>query len=197
MAASRLPAGPPHHYPEKLVSDIQKILDDTDGPPLVRVQEIMNLAIKHGVGHYLELDCSVFLTHPSNRCDLMLDWMRMHRNGASIKAAGACDAKLGESVCFELSPVPKLREAQLAKNQELIDSAGGHIAPITGAERYLHVGCSHFTQFCKAAKAGVKTHIEELQDGNGCLSTQVLEKGDPFFAGLLSGGWKWYVSVTA
>ena len=64
---------------------------------------------------------------------------------------------------FELSKDPKRRAMQLTKNNTTIERANGLLANATGKERFITVGCSHTTQFCKLAMIGGITSRPKLR----------------------------------
>ena len=181
-------------YTVEQVKHVQDLLDDESLAPFTKLQRIVRYAVDQNIACYIDgLKADLFCVHPDNRSSLLLDWFKMHENGWKIKKAGANEAKLNESVCFEVSIDVKKRKIQIDLNKKLVNEAKGHVAPVTGKERYISVGASHFSQFVKAALAGAKTPIKELQDANGCLQAGVLTKGDEFFESLINRGWKWLV----
>ena len=92
-----------------------------------------------------------FLTHKFNRGGLMLSPHTAHRNATRLFLSKAADKKqLVNAVCFELPLSGATRASHLQANEQLISRASGFLAPITGDERYVTVGCGHtgFLQRC-------------------------------------------------
>ena len=183
-----------HGYTPEQINFVENLLQDKTLAPYVKLQRIVHYCVKENIASYIDnLTADLFCIHPDNRSSLLLDWFKMHSNGANIKKAGANEARLQESVAFELSHNLTEKAAQLNSNRKLVKDSGGHVAPVTGKERWISVGASHFTQFVKGAGVGVKTPIAELQDANGCLQNAILEKDDEFFANLIKRGWRWLI----
>lgn len=68
-----------------------------------------------------------------------------------VLANGPDFAKIHQSVCIELATDPQLCKHQLDSNEKLLQSSN-QLAPVTH-ERYLPLGSSHLSQFCKAVQA--------------------------------------------
>jgi len=163
------------------IDTVQGLIDDDTLAPYVKLQRLIKFSKDEGIADVIDgLTADRFLVHSDNRGGLLLDVYKLHQNGANIKRAGANQARLQESVAFEVSTNIKQREDQFASNRKLVENSGGYLAPVTGAERWRSVGTSHFSQFVKGAMHGVKTPVASLQDANGCLQTSILEKSDDF-----------------
>ena len=78
----------------------------------------------------------------------------------------------------------------MSANEALISQYGGYLAPYTGDERYVTVGCGHTVAFCKQASIGGKTPSKDLQDDQGRIDRQKVCK-DPVFASMIQDGWQW------
>ena len=98
-----------------------------------------------------------------NREWLLTSPHNAHKNGADIKSAGADLEQLSNAYCVELSESGARRDAHIAKNQALVQRAEGLLAPVTGVERFISVGCGHTSQFCKLADVGDATCEPSLQ----------------------------------
>ena len=84
------------------------------------------------------------------------------RNAAKIKAAGAKLKNLVNAIAFELPNSRPLRAEHIRKNADLVRGAGGLLAPVSGMERYITLGCSHTAAFCKTAQLARETSAVEL-----------------------------------
>ena len=185
-------------FSDKLIEFIQQLLDNKDKiAPNTTSQRIIDYAIQERIARYHPgLKAQQFLVHNENRGKLMLDWYQMHENGSKIKKAGARESKVSKDcVAFELASCH--RAVQIASNEQLVAQSNGHIAPVIGNETFVSVAGGHFSQFVKAAEAGCKTPIVELQDACGCLSVAVLSKDDEYFKSLCENGWEWLVFPAA
>jgi len=181
-------------YTTLQIDTVQGLIEDSTLAPYVKLQRIIKHCKQEGITQTVEnVTADMMLVHPDNRGSLLLDFYKMHQNGSNIKKAGANTARLQESVCFGVSTNIAKRSLQFDANRKMVANSGGHVAPVAGHERYISVGTSHFSQFCKGALAGVKTPIAALQDANGCLQKSTLEKNDEFFSSLLNDGWSWLV----
>lgn len=113
--------------------------------------------------------------------------------GARILHNGPDFQKIHQSVAIELSNEPARRKNQVEANQRLILSSQGQLAPLSGQERYLSLGSSHLSQFCRAMMACSKTDQQELA-ANGHLSMEVATKGQlSTFQDMCTKGWPWLV----
>jgi hypothetical protein len=133
-----------------------------------------------------------FLVHEKNRSNLMLNGGKAHKVGEQIHHAGADPKQLDATFAFELAKESDRRDAQLKKNQELIDRSSNLVAPINGKERFLTIGTSHFTQFVKQALRGGKTNSKKLQDRLGNIDTQALKRNKNM-SKLMELGWPWKI----
>jgi hypothetical protein len=182
-----------HGIPQEQVDHVLGLLR-TQLAPYTKLQRINAYCIANNIAYRLEsLTADKFCVHMSNRSELLLDVHNMHQKGHCIKTSGAMESKTSESVAFELSTQPAVRERTLVGNQKVVDNAGGLMAPVTRKEQYSSVGGSHFSQFVKATCAGCKTNVPELQDANGHLSVQVICKDDEYFLKLCNQGWSWLI----
>ena len=93
----------------------------------------------------------------------------------------------------ELALDGELRKTNIERNSELIDKAGGLLAPINGAERYLTLGCGHTVAFCKTAQVHGDTSAPELMcQGSTKIDVQkICESKD--FDTMIHVGWDWEI----
>ena len=87
----------------------------------------------------------------------MLSVHNAHANAATIVKVGADRSQLSNAVCIELATEGHAREINIQKNKTLVARAKGKLAPVTGEEKYLSVGCGHTAAFVKLAKVGGPT----------------------------------------
>ena len=120
--------------------------------------EVKGLAIpkKHKLlKHAQQVPPTLSLVHKEHRNRMMLNHWNVHKKGAGIYGIGADLKQLSVAICAELAPHGQTREDQLQANQNLLKKAGGLLAPISGDEQYLSLGCSHTVAFCKLLEHGV------------------------------------------
>ena len=134
-----------------------------------------------------------FLTHKYNRGGLMLSPHNAHRNAEKLYLSRAADkTQLINAVCFELPPSGATRDMHVEANKKLIDRSNGFLAPLTGDERYVTVGCGHTVAFCKNAAIGGKTPSFDLQDDSGNIDKNKIGQHE-VFASMVNEGWNWQV----
>jgi len=115
-----------------------------------------------------------------------------HRNAAKIAKVGPDLKELRNAVAMELAPQGQLREEHISFNNKLISRSQGLLAPATGCERYLSLGCGHTVAFAKAAGAGGKTPEVSLQDVHGNIDTNAL-CANATFKTMSTVGWDWII----
>ena len=133
-----------------------------------------------------------FLTHKENRNRLMLNHLNVHKKGFVIYSIGADRKQLTTAVCVELAPSGPTRVSNLEANIALIKTSRGLLAPATGEELYLSLGCGHTAAFCKVAPLGGPTPEKGLQDNQGNIDYGKLVKQAEYKA-MLEEGWDWSV----
>ena len=118
----------------------------------------MKILEKYKLCYHLEnVNPRFFLTHRHNRGGLMLSPHNAHRNATRLFLSKAADKKqLVNAVCFELPPSGETRAMHLDANEKLISRSNGFLAPITGDERYVTVGCGHPSHFVRSLQFAEK-----------------------------------------
>ena len=182
-----------HPYSAELVKEVQSIIDH---PPSVGIetawQQFVAVSEREHIHHPVEnASPALFLVHHKNRGGLGLNPHNCQRNVRNIRRVGANLRKLDTAWCFELQAKGARRERDLECNRKIVRRAQGILAPITGAERYVTVGCGHTAAGCKAALAGCKASEPEIADESGFISLPKLQK-DKGLATMLVG-WDWNV----
>jgi len=144
-----------------------------------------------------EVDPKLFLPHKNNRGGLLLSPHNVHRNAAKILASGANMANLTNALCVEMPAAGPARAAHIQKNNSLIQRSSGLLAPISGGERYLSLGCGHTVAFCKAAQISGVTSAPSLQvPGATKIDLQKICQSTDF-ATMVRHGWSWEVVSSA
>ena len=176
---------------EQFCTEFEKALaDGRNLPPKAALDLCMEVIWKYKQAYKFTGPCDVFLTHPENRSRLMLSARNAHKLAEQIHLSGADYAQLGNALCFEIAIDATKKKSQLDKNRALILRSGGLLAEISGAERFITVGCGHTAGICKHAEAGGRTSSKILQDSNGYMDVAKLKK-NATFKKMLEVGWEW------
>ena len=158
-------------------------------------QKIKSLLVQGGHLYQAKLTPSHFLIHPSNRGGAMVSWHDCHDKGAKILATGPDFGKISMAVAMELATEPQAKEKQVQANQVLCQASQNQLPSPTGQERFLTLGCSHLTMFCKAVMASCTTGHEDLKSMcQGQLSMDACCKGQgekAIFHQMCHQGWDW------
>ena len=93
---------------------------------------------------------------------------------ADLEAHPAHWARSEKDPSQELSNQMAEKKSQIAANETIAHASEGTLCPPSGQERFLSLGSSHLSQFCKAALHGCTTSNEELTaiSHNGNLNLQ-------------------------
>jgi hypothetical protein len=162
------------------------------------LQKLLESLRKHTLMYKVDsINAELFLTHKANRGGLLLSPHNVHRNAARIKSCGADVKQLTNALCMELATSGKTRDDHLEKNSKLIGRAAGLLAPITGSERYLTLGCGHTAAFCKQAAVQGRTSQKSLQCSDSELVDLQKLCGNAHFKTMIMEGWSWEVVCAA
>ena len=178
------------YFPKVVVEKGWEIHLDTSLPIMTKksmFEELLNMAqaIEHGV----LVNPKFVMVHPANRSGFGINAHNSHRIGALIKRVGADFDELKSCWLFEVSGVPKQREAQLDFNEKLVRAADGKLAPLNSAEKFLSVSKSHTFALARAVTHCCKTDNVELAGADGHIDAQRLRR-DAKFAKMLDEGWQ-------
>ena len=168
---------------QQLKTMIKQIMDDTDVPPNKRLDRLTAFLKEHALAYSSILAPGEMLVHPHNRGGAMLSALDVHDKGQKIKELGFRRSLLTDSICFEISPLPDKRKAQIAANEELAKKSGGMLAGVQGSERFMTVSSSHTTAYLKACMFKCK-----MPHGSGFLNLE-----DDAMKDACSKGWQWLV----
>jgi len=194
MACSKMSAGADSIMSPAFVAEFGTCLELKSLAPNEHFFLLVKILDEHGMTYVLpQLHSKYFLVHKGNRGGLLLSPHNCHKNAEGIRASGADLALLNNAYCMELPDNGVLRAEHLAKNQALIDRAGGLVPAINGLERFISLGCGHTSQFCKLAAAGGETPRAKLQiQGSKKISLEYL-CNDKNFETMIKVGWDWRV----
>jgi len=177
-----------------LVERVQKLMGSTDEGPITKWTNVIEILKGEQLAYVApKIAPTDLLVHPDNRAKLGVNPHNAHRTGAYIKKMGADLDLLKKATAFEVCPYEPKKSEQLGFNRKLVAQSNGLLAPVSGTERFLTVGCGHTAAFCKAAMAGCTTPQQTLADKAGCLNVQHLSRNDQSMAAMLSEGWAWTV----
>lgn len=131
-----------------------------------KLDKIVEVLKAHSLAWVATLTPDLLLTHPENRGGTMCNPFDCHFKGEKILTTGLKAALLpANSVAIEMSQNPSTRQLQIQKNKDLSANSQNMLAPVSGKERYLTLGCSHFVQYCRALQGqalspqGEKLHM--------------------------------------
>ena len=173
--------------------DFQMMLKQESAVPYNELlQNLLFCLEKHKLLDEREMCASKMLVHHKNRNGLMLSVHNAHANAATIVKVGADRSQLSNAVCIELATEGHAREINIQKNKTLVARAKGKLAPVTGEEKYLSVGCGHTAAFVKLAKVGGPTPEASLADDKGMIDVGKLKR-NPEFNAMIEKGWSWKV----
>ena len=135
-------------------AEVEALMESSDQGVNSRLDKIIDVLKRNNLAWVTTLKPSELLTHPENRGSTMCNPHDAHFKGEKILSTGLKPSLLpANSVAIELSQLPPIRDFQLAKNKELSANSQGLLAPVSGTERYLTLGRSHFVQYCRALQA--------------------------------------------
>lgn len=135
-------------------AEVEALMESTDQGVNSRLDRIIDVLKRNNLAWVATLKPSELLTHPENRGSTMCNPYDVHFKGEKILSTGLKPSLLpSSSVAIELSQVPATRNWQLQKNKDLVANSQGMLAAVSGQERYLTLGCSHFVQYCRALQS--------------------------------------------
>lgn len=158
-------------------------------PPRLKLGKVIEILLDAGQAQKITMEPDKLLPHPKNRGGRMVVAADVEYKGGMIVTAGAKMELIGESIAFELPEEGPMKQHYLGLIQELVDSSGGKLAPISGKEVALTVASSHTTAFCRMSIAGTKTANDKLANNAGYVQPPEAFKGD--FAQMCRTGWSW------
>ena len=99
-----------HGLSKDVVAKEQAILEDKGKSVGEIKDEFVEFMFELNLAQKGILHTDVLLTHPKNRCSLLLNPNNAHRNGSLIRRVGANLGELHGAVSMEMSPKPKRRQ---------------------------------------------------------------------------------------
>ena len=105
---------------------------------------------------------------------------------------GAHGSQLPNAVCIELATEGHNRDINIQKNKALVARSKGKLAPVTGDEGFLSVGCGHTAQFVKLAQVNGPTPEPSLATDKGMIDVGKFKR-NPEFKAMIEKGWTWKV----
>ena len=166
---------------------MQKVLDSKDVPN-EKIDQFVNIALKHGMATLEILTPDKLLPHPQNRGKRMLVAAELHLKCANIVAAGPKMERIGKSIAFELPNEP-VRSQYLAKIDHLVENAQGMLSSVNGTEVGLTVGSTHTAALCRVSLDQCITDHPKLANSMGKCHSPEAFPGD--FKHMCYKGWEW------
>ena len=177
----------------ELYDQIHTLLDNKKAGVLTTWNQILAGLLQAKVAHTRVVRVSELVVHPLNRKGLGVNAYNVHSTLDKVRTMGADKKKLKQAAAFEMSSDAGKRDEQLAFMQRLIDGAGGMLAPLSGDERLMTVAASHFSQACRAVKAGCRTPEPNLKDAAGNLNEIHVCGSDAELTKLINVGWNFVI----
>ena len=178
---------------DELRGRTQALLDNKKVGVLSKWNQILEWLLSTKIAYVRKVLISELSVHPLNQNGLGVDAYNVHSTLDKVRDMGADAGKLRQAAAFELRSEPDERDAQLAFMQKLVDAADGMLAKLSGNERLLTVSSSHFSQACRAIKAGCRTPEPKLQDPEGNLNELRICGADEVLKDLINNGWTFVI----
>ena len=124
--------------PPGLIQEVESIVNGAE-PVNTRVTKVLRLLESHGLCQTQTLKPSQVLCHPSNRGGQMVSHFDVWAKGHQLLAVGLQVQLLQDSICIQMATDPQKRQQQVWKNQQLVQEAGGSLAPVTGQEGHSEI----------------------------------------------------------
>ena len=179
-------------WTEEIVNQINSILQLKAGA-LTKWNKIASILFEHNLAYKQRINLDEIFVHPKNRSGLGVNPHNAHQTLAVVKATGGDLEANRKTTCFEMAPHGATQQGQMQFNMDLITRSEGLLAPPTGRERYFSVASSHFSQACRAVRAGCRTKQKALQDSSNMLNVLHVCEGDDALRHLITEGWEWTV----
>ncbi len=180
---------------QTLIAEMRDILVNSDIPLFTRYMRTKQMMLDAKVGYFVVIGPWSLLCHPENRNKLGVNPHNCHANGKKIHMTGADRTLLVQACCVEMPPATSDRySTTIAFNKRLVETSNGLLAPVSETEKYLTLGTSHTSAFCKAAIHACKSKYEDLADSNGNLDTQAIKAKNAEFRAMLEEGWSFFVA---
>ena len=151
------------HFAESIVRAGDNLLGKGGGSTAVNTMcaDFLEFCRANKLSYRVKLHTSQVMCHPKNRGGLMLNPYNAHKNLDTVHKVGANMKELHAAVCVEVSGRPDVKASEIAANRNLIDASDGLLAPLSGEERVLSVGCGHMAGGCRAANNCCRTHVHD------------------------------------
>ena len=175
-----------------VVKALEAIRQDQSLAINAKAQKICGILQQKGLLYEQQIHASLLVVHHQNRSGMMLNSFDCHKTGVAALKVGWQEAKLSESLCFEISADNHKKETQLDAMRGLVVGAENRLAPVSGKERFRTVSSSHISQFAKAVHFGqCSSELPELKQFT--VEALHMQFKDDEFARLVRHGWTWRV----
>jgi len=125
---------------QQVVEEVQATMAGTDGI-YHKIEKVLTILESNGWAQKMTIQPKDILCHPSNRGGAMLSFYDAWSKGKAMLSVGLQKKLLHGSIAREVSKKITKRSAQIAKNQQLVKDSQGHLAPVSGQERFLASFC--------------------------------------------------------
>ena len=130
---------------QQVVEEVQATMAGTDGI-YHKIEKVLTILESNGWAQKMTIQPKDILCHPSNRGGAMLSFYDVWSKGKAMLSVGLQKKLLHGSIAMEVSKKSTKRSDQIAKNQQLVKDSQGHLAPVSGQERFLASFCFSISQ---------------------------------------------------
>jgi len=130
---------------QQVVEEVQATMAGTDGI-YHKIEKVLTILESNGWAQKMTIQPKDILCHPSNRGGAMLSFYDVWSKGKAMLPVGLQKKLLHGSIAMEVSKKSTKRSDQIAKNQQLVKDSQGHLAPVSGQERFLASFCFSISQ---------------------------------------------------
>ena len=118
---------------------IEEVRATIGGPDGIyhKIEKVLAILETNGWAQKMTIQPKDMLCHPANRGGSMLSFHDVWSKGQAMLSVGLQKKLLHGSIAMELSKDPTKRADQIKKNHQVVKDANGHLAPVTGQERFL------------------------------------------------------------
>jgi hypothetical protein len=130
---------------QQVVEEVQATMAGTDGI-YHKIEKVLTILESNGWAQKMTIQPKDILCHPSNRGGAMLSFYDVWSKGKAMLSVGLQKKLLHGSIAMKVSKKSTKRRDQIAKNQQLVKDSQGHLAPVSGQERFLASFCFSISQ---------------------------------------------------
>ena len=168
---------------QKAIDTIKELKTSNPEPNMAIADQMVGILEAAGLAEEKTYSLDSIGTHPQNRM-----WVKLEAHSVHSLLDKITKGNVGWSLKQLRSPRAferadgDLGEWQLKENIDLVESAGGLLAPVSKHMRIITVTCSHTVAGVRAVVHGCKSPLVALCDDKGCLSAKKVYERCPSYA---------------